>query len=165
MADFQFHSALPYPLVRIQQKSRRHAVILLDNIGGPISEMSTVAAHFHGHLLCASDAQLAHAFHAMRVVEMHHLEIFAQLARLCGADPRLWSVQNRHMTYWTPAYITYSVDRRAILEQALILERKSIDKYERQVREIDDIFIVENLQRVIMDELVHAAYFEQMLLK
>ena len=42
-----------------------------------------------------SELAIAKLFSRIHLVEMHHLQIFSQLARLLGQDPRLWKQEEK----------------------------------------------------------------------
>ena len=84
----------PYPDIHVRGRDPRYARAMLSNIGGVTSEMSAVALYLYDHLV-SGDTPTARIFREISVVEMHHLEIFSELAMQLGADPRLWSVQRR----------------------------------------------------------------------
>ena len=84
-----FASQKPYPLVSITERNCTYGRMMLDNIGGANSEMSAVSLYLYNNLLLNFDKHLSYVFHKISIVEMHHLEIFGQLARLNGENPRL----------------------------------------------------------------------------
>lgn len=152
----EYCSKLPYPPIRVECKNPRYAACMLSNIGGRTSEMSAVAAYYYNNLQAQScSAEIAEAFYKINITEMHHLQMFGELACLLGADPRMWEMQNNHMMYWTPAYIAYPKDLKGLLLAALEGEEETIRKYAKQARSICDPYIVAVLERIILDEELH----------
>ena len=99
---------LPYPPIQTECRCSDYAYAMLSNIGSDNSEMSAVCLYFYNSVILNPDyEELAECFHKISVVEMHHLHIFASLASQMGLDPRLWSMQNRRRSYWSPAYNSY----------------------------------------------------------
>lgn len=154
-------SKLPYPPVKAECKNPMYAQAMLSNIGAANSEMTAICLYVYNHFMTADD--IAQIFHKISVVEMHHLNIFGELARQLGADPRLWAQINRRMVYWTPQYNKYPTELKPLLQNSLSGELKTIEKYKTQARRIKDPNIVENLERIILDEEVHVEIFKTLL--
>lgn len=162
MKEEVFASSEPYPLVRITRKNSTYGRMMLDNMGGFNSEMSAVSLYLYNNLLLDADKYLSYVFHKISIVEMHHLEIFGQLARLNGENPRLWTHRGGRMQYWTPGYNNYPCKLKPLLVNALNGERKAVQKYTMQCGQIEDIHIVKCLKRIIMDEEIHIEIFESL---
>lgn len=161
----EFLVTTPYPEVRVTQQNPVYAQMMLDDMGGSVSEMSAVALYFYDNLLTEKEAVVAEAFHKISITEMHHLAIFGQLALLLGESPRLWSQRNQGRFYWTPGYLNYYCDLTDILRNALAGEEAAIQKYQSQLNVITDPYIIDNLQRIIEDEQAHVKIFKFLLYK
>ncbi|MDR1631263.1 MAG: manganese catalase family protein [Oscillospiraceae bacterium] len=152
----EYCANLPYPPIAVECKNPQYAACMLSNIGGRVSEMSAVAAYYYNNLQAQScSKEIADAFYKINIVEMHHLQMFGELACLLGADPRLWERQNKNMVYWTPAYIAYPRDLKGLLTAAIDGEEETIRKYTKQAQSICDPYIVAVLERIILDEEMH----------
>lgn len=155
---------LPYPPIQPESCRRDYALALLSNVGSDNSEMSAVCLYFYNSvILNPAHAEFAKIFHEISIVEMHHLDIFATFAYRMGVDPRMWTVQNRRTRYWTPAYNCYPRQPREVIENSIRGEEAAIRKYTRQAEVICDANIVENLNRIILDERHHIEMFHSML--
>ena len=146
---------LPYPPIRITKQNKSYAQAMLDNMGGRVSEMSAVSLYFYNHLITEKFPEVAELFHKISVTEMRHLEIFGKLACALGGNPRLWSSKPNGRHYWSPSYNTYSLELPQLLKNAIQSEKQAIEKYQRQSERIKDSNVVENLQRIILDEMEH----------
>lgn len=155
----------PYPQACAAAKQPLYARAMLANIGGCASEMSAVALYFYGSTLLHHGqwARVGECLHGVSVVEMRHLGLFAQAALSLGADPRLWSATPGGMRYWSPQCIPYPRDAARLLRAAIEAEEKTVARYRRQARVIQDSAIVALLQRVILDEELHIRLFEKLL--
>jgi bacterioferritin len=143
---------LPYPSVQAGEVNPIYARAMLSNMGGSISEMTAVSLYFYNSLVIRGQyKQFASCFNFISIVEMHHLDIFGELALQLGADPRLWNKRNFRYVYWTPAYNQYPREIKALIR-----------KYSKQVKSIQNPNIVENLKRIILDEQLHIKIFENM---
>lgn len=151
----RYFADLPYPPVQSSTNNPRYGLVMLDNMGGQNSEMSAVSLYFYNHLITDSQKELSDAFHHISIVEMHHLEIFGQLALQCKENPRLWSRNRNRYQYWSPGYNQYPTGLDALLLHSIREEAAARDKYLRQAGWIEDANIKENLERIAQDEQLH----------
>lgn len=155
---------IPYPSVQPSSRRRDYAQAMLSNVGSPSSEMGAVSLYFYNSVILQhKNPALAECFHQIGLVEMHHLEIFCSLAFQMGLDPRLWSLHGQYNRYWSPSFNRYPRDPRPLVENSLQGELAAIEKYTRQANTISDSNIVENLNRIILDEQQHVKIFRHML--
>ncbi len=155
---------LPYPAIQPESRNCEYAREMLSNVGGSNSEMTAVSLYFYNSVIldpCYSS--FAKCFHDISIVEMHHMDMFADLAYNMGEDPRLWSRRNHKMTYWTPAYNKYPREICDVIMNSIDGERAAIKKYRGQADFIKDANIVSILNRIILDEERHIKVFENML--
>jgi len=156
----------PYPAVRVEAKNPVYARMMLGNIGDQSSEMSSYALYLYDQTITAAEPELSNAFRAVADVERRHLELMCSAAFQLGADPRLWAVTGnaaQPMRYWSPGMLSYTSNTRAMLQNALALERATIAKYERQTQEIRDDGLLLLLRRLLLDESMHVEIFRTLL--
>lgn len=161
--NLKFSSDIPYPDICAKNKNQIYAKAMLDNMGGSNSEMSAISLYFYNHIIIRYHENISYIFHKISIVEMHHLEIFGKLALQLGGNPKLWTVKDKSMVYWTPGYNNYPVELETILYNALDSERAAVEKYEQQICCIKDTNIIENLKRIILDEKIHIQLFEALI--
>ena len=158
-----FADSAPYPPVRVEGRNVKYAAAMLANIGSCNSEISAVSLYFYNSVvLRESYPDLADSFHKISMVEMRHLDIFASLACLLGADPRLWHPDNGRPSYWSPSCNQYPRTPLLLVRNAMEGERAAISQYRRQAGWIGDPYICEMLKRIILDEQRHIEIFKQM---
>ena len=159
----------PWPPVQVLGRNPEYAEMLLSNVGGRNSEMSAVAHYRYNRLLSmemgssmellspAEDySALSELFHKISMVEMHHMDSFAQLAMRLGADPRMWHCCNCRMQYWSPSYVDYCFcSLREMVQKVLGEELAAIEKYNTQAACIGDPNVAAILRRVVKDEEAH----------
>lgn len=76
---------VPYPPVRVDGPELIYAGEMLSNIGDVVSEMSDVTRYFYISVVTKQQFRsIATCFHHISIVEMHHLNIFAELACCSG---------------------------------------------------------------------------------
>ena len=162
--EYKATLTIPYPPVCAESCCKDYAWAMLSNIGSDNSEMSAVSMYFYNSVILKPDyADFAACFHSISIVEMHHLDIFATLACQMGLDPRLWSMENHDLCYWTPSYNHYPQMLCELLENSIQGELAAIQKYTRQAETIRDTNIKDNLNRIILDEQHHIELFQSML--
>ena len=162
--ECQAELALPYPPIAAESNCREYAYAMLSNVGSDNSEMNAVSLYFYNSLILNPDYALwARCFHAISIVEMRHLHIYADLAWQMGLDPLLWSLKKQGLRYWSPSYNLYPRAVREVLLNALNSEQAAIQKYSQQAQQIEDESIVQILQRIILDEEHHVEIFQSML--
>ena len=151
----------PYPPVKVQCCNKSAGLAVLDNIGGCNSEMTAVNQYLYNSLVIrCCDPELARLFDIVNRAEMHHLQIFNELAVQLGMDPRLWSCVSGKPVYWSPSCNQYSCDPCQMLCNAIKAEKAAIQKYQRQCRQICDPCIQDLLCRIIQDEQRHLEVFQ-----
>ncbi len=159
---FQYRAEGAYPPVRAAGRNSRYAGMMLSNLGGSGSEMSAVALYSYDRLMTAELPEVSEVFRQVSLVERDHMDIFGELARQLGADPRLWCRQGGRPTWWTPGYLNYASSLEAMLRVALREERMAVRRYREQMESIHDENIVDNLERIIRDEEEHIKIFESL---
>lgn len=120
----------PYPPVCIGGKNHNYGRWMLDNMGGPHSEMSTISLCLYNNFTTSPGYEdISFLFHKISIVEMHHLHIFGTLARELGESPRLWTHSRGRMAYWTPGYNQYPAELSRLVHNSLSGEQAAIAKY------------------------------------
>ncbi|MCH1982451.1 rubrerythrin [Ruminococcus sp. OA3] len=153
----------PYPKVHVKERNSAYAREMLSNMADAASEISDVSRYFYISVMTGPKyGEISECFHNISIVEMHHLNIFAELARQLGADPRLWCVKNGRRRWWSPSYIGYPQELRSMIAESIKAEKEAVIKYSRQAKVIEDMNIVENLHRIIKDEECHLQTFHEM---
>lgn len=161
--DCGYRVDLPYPPVLVNGPNSSYACEMLGNMAEVVSEMSDVSRYFYISVVTEKQhGEISACFRHISIVEMHHLNIFAELALMLGADPRLWSGRTRKR-WWSPSFIGYPCELRALIAESIKAEKAAISKYSRQAHTICDIHIVELLNRIILDEEQHLQTFKDML--
>ena len=76
----------PYPPVRVDGPNPYYACEMLGNMADGVSEMSDVVRYFYISVVSKPESGwISTCFHHISIVEMHHLNMFAELALLLGA--------------------------------------------------------------------------------
>lgn len=154
----------PYPSVEQLDMNVAYGQMMLSNLGGLHSEMNAVSLYFYNHVITKQSwSKLAKVMQEISFVEMHHLEIFADMCTHLGVDPRLWDCQNDFLEYWSPGYNVYPRQMNIMLENAIKEEENTIRIYQSQIACIDEPIIQDVLNRIILDEQLHIHIFQELL--
>ena len=156
---------LAYPVIKVEKPNITYARIILDNIGGCASEMTAIALYAYNHVVFKEYEDVSAAFERINISEMRHFDIFTELALQLGENPRLWTQQYSQKVFWSPSCVKYSKNLLEALNTAIKEEEAAIKKYEQQIEQIKDENVVENLQRIIVDEKKHLETFKGLLEK
>src|SRR5699024_9751066 len=96
MNECNYQVNIPYPPIQVDGPNPIYANEMLSNIADVVSEMSDVSRYFYNAVVLEEKfGTFATCFHHISIVEMHHLNTFAKLAMMLGADPRLWCGRKR----------------------------------------------------------------------
>jgi len=165
MQPMAIQSSDPWPPIQVRGRNPDYAEMMLSNAGGRNSEMTAVAHYRYNRLLTMEGyPALSELFHRVSMVEMRHMDTFAQLALRLGADPRLWHCCNGRMRCWSPGYVDYCFrSLRDMVEKLLKEELAAIEKYNAQAACIRDPGVAAVLQRVVKDEEAHVAAWKEAL--
>lgn len=159
-----FSDAKPYPPLKVERPNPCYASEMLSNIGACNSEMSAISLYlYNSTILTDRNREFAQIFHKISMVEMHHLDIFSHLSHMLGADPRLWTCSGKRPCYWSPACNHYPQQTDSLLRNALLGEQDAILKYRRQADQICDAYVVDMLNRIILDEQLHVQIIHEMM--
>lgn len=155
------HLQLPYPPVEVEGPNPVYGKAMLDNVGGNVSELTAVTLYLYNHWSTLESPQLNRVFYQVALVEMRHMEIFALLGQGLGTEMGPWTQAGTRRVYWTPRYNynCYHPVIRELLQCSIREEQEAIEKYEYQLKSIQDALIQANLQRILEDEYRHLEIF------
>ena len=164
LSTLTFFDPSPWPPIEVIDRNPQYGAAMLSNIGSCNSEISAISLYIYNSMITRSFFfDIAECFHRISISEMHHLNAFGELALQAGADPRLWSVKNGSLQYWSPACNRYPTRIGAIVSNSLNAELEAIKKYQSQTQWIKDCKINAVLNRVIADEECHVHIFRLIL--
>jgi bacterioferritin len=160
--EYNYRVNAPYPPVRVDEPNPDYASEMISNMGAVVSEMSDITRYFYIAVVTKQQfSSISTCFHHISIVEMHHLNIFAELALLLGADPRLRCGRPRKR-WWSPSFISYPHEIGALIAESIEAEKAAIHKYTGQTNSICDRNIAAILNRIIRDEKRHLRIFREM---
>ncbi len=150
----------PYPAVQVEGPNPEYARLLLDDYAGIVSEMTAITQYLFHHFDMPEElADVAQMLEDVAIVEMHHMEILAELIKLLGQPPMYMDGQG---LFWNATYVPYlSGCPCEQLRSDIHAEQTAIETYRRHIELIDDRYIKEILARIVMDEELHLQLFSE----
>lgn len=118
--------------------------------------MTAINQYIYHHFVI-NNKEISEMLEKVAIVEMHHLEMLAELIIKLGDNPIYYSQNN----YWDGYYVNYGYNIFDQLNSDLDSELKAIQIYQRQIEIIKDPYIQEILQRIVLDEQVHVVLFTE----
>jgi len=158
----------PYPEVRVAGPNTFYARLLLEDYAGIVSEFSAISQYiYHKFVIMPEQREIADLLSCISLVEMHHMELLARTILMLGVDPRLRIIKNDMEKYWnsSPEYIFYGISICDRISYDIASEWAAVENYRQHRILIDDPYIKELLERIILDELHHINLFNQIMQK
>lgn len=144
----------PYPEVKVERPNLEYALILHDDFAGKVSETTAIMQYLHHHWDMEDVLEdTAELLEDISMVEMHHMDILAELITRLGGTP-VYHDSNRRM--WKAEYVEYlpGMPCRQIISD-IEGEKAAIEAYRHHITIIDDRYIKAILERIILDEEFH----------
>ncbi len=155
---------LPYPAIMVEKPNIDYAYILLQDYAGAISETTAILMYSYQKFLNIEE-EFTKTIRTIAITEMHHLDILGQLIYKLGLNPVYKTLQsnNNNMLPWTSDFVNYNTNLETILKYNIKSETNAIINYKKHYELIDDIYIKQNIARIIEDEKVHLKCFNNLL--
>ncbi|MDD3224472.1 MAG: ferritin family protein [Clostridium sp.] len=154
-----FRVKLPYPKVCIDHKNKFYASLLLDDYASCTSEYTAIAQYIYAHAV-TEDECLQKVFLGIAIVEMSHLDMLADVIYCLGVNPKFY---NGCGEFWKGSFVPYGCSTKQRLKLAIEGEYAAINQYQRHIQKIENCDIRRLLERIIMDEKLHASIFNKIL--
>ena len=152
----------PYPKIRVEKKSLENAKILSHLYASNEGELTAIHQYTYETFIL-EDPEVILIIKEIAEVEMHHLKILGNLIKLLGGMPIFDDCNSHSIEYWNSDFVYYDTDLKTILEINIEEEKKAIYNYQMVLSIIDDIYIKENIERILADEYLHLEIFQKLL--
>ncbi|HHV33068.1 MAG TPA: bacterioferritin [Clostridiales bacterium] len=159
-----YSDSSPYPPIKVQAPNRDYADLLMDDLAGPSGEFTAMSLYFYQHSV--ADKQFGdYSIMTMRIAiaELHHMDILSSVIRELGGNPVFQSSTRSNARYWSAKNVVYSSDLCKSLRIALDGETNAIETYGRHIQMIDDPYLKNILERIVVDERLHRSYIYHMI--
>jgi bacterioferritin len=151
----------PYPIPRVMGENHYYASILLEDYAGISGELTAIHQYMYHYLTSESHhANIATLTQQIAIVEMHHLELLGKTIRLLGKYPIMHSNDHGLIRFWNANFVYYGDTVYDKLSANMKHEMDTIRNYRTHQRLIDDPFVQELLERIILDEEHHFQLFK-----
>lgn len=147
---------LPYPQIKVMDKNAKYLDLILQNYASSVSEFSAVSQYLYDELSILYEYKdVAKTLKGISCVEMHHLQILGQLIVLLGGKPGFY-IDNKKKNYWSGKFINYDTSSiTEIIALNIQGEKAAIQQYKKTIDQIQDKYIVDIINRIILDEELH----------
>ena len=148
---------LPYPPIQVKEKNQAYANLLSIDYCGSVSELSAITQYINNeNCLSGQNCPMAKTILGIAMAEMIHLQKLGALISLLGGNVDFTArQQNGRQKMWTPEYLTISKNPQKMLLADIEAEKGAVNQYRMHIKMIDDHYIRDVLERIIMDEEYH----------
>ncbi|QAA32846.1 ferritin-like domain-containing protein [Clostridium manihotivorum] len=154
---------LPYPEPRIERPNVQYANILLKDYSGDVSEFTAINLYVYQHFVSDGEYEdYAELVGGVSMAEMKHLELLGETIKLLGIKPIYIDNACPPGRLWTPRYVNFTTFITEMIMEDIQSEQKAIENYRYHLTLIQDRYIRELLERIILDEELHVKLFKQL---
>lgn len=148
---------LPYPPIQVKEKNPAYANLLSIDYCGSVSELSAITQYINNeNCLSSQNCSVAKTILGIAIAEMIHLQKLGELISLLGGNIDFTAKQqNGRQKMWTPEYLTIPKNLQKMLQADIEAEKGAVNQYRMHIKMIDDHYIRNVLERIIMDEEYH----------
>lgn len=161
----KYYVDLPYPEVRVEKPNLDYAMLLSGMYAGKVSEETIINLYIYEHIaLLKENKDYSEVLKKIAIVEMHHLETLGQLINLLGLKPIImcYDSNEKGLTPWKSNYLNYSTDFNDIIDLDIKAEENAIKEYNHILSIVKDKYVIEIIERIIMDEELHLKIFKDL---
>lgn len=151
----------PYPTPRVMEENPYYASILLEDYAGMFGELTAIHQYIY-HSLTLEDhyTKIAILTQQIAIIEMQHLRLLGKTIRLLGENPTMHSNDQGLIRFWNAKFVYYGDTVYDKVSANMKHEMDAIRSYRNHQHLIDDPFIQELLERIILDEEHHLRLFK-----
>ena len=147
---------LGYRRIIVKGENSKFADLILLNYAGSVSELSAVTQYvYHEIALKYKFEEVSETLEGIAEIEMHHLQMLGELIVKLGKDPGYWICKHKKISLWTPEFLSYNTNLKKALIVDITDEKEAIAQYKRTKKQIDDPYIIDIIDRIILDEEYH----------
>jgi bacterioferritin len=152
----------PYSEIKVLEKNNYYAEILMDDYSGIVSEMTAINQYLYHHFVISKEyEEIKMMVENISIIEMKHLEMLAETIIALGGNPIYRGSSSTEYKYWNGSFIEYGNNILEQLQSDLQSEYKAINNYRKDLNIINDPYIQMIINRIILDEEVHAKLFTE----
>lgn len=159
---------IPYPEVKVEEENLYYADLLSQDYAGVVSETTAGMLYSYQHFnTFNSNEEFSKVIEEISIVEMMHLEMLGKTIKLLGKEPVYKTCESSrgNCVMWSASNVKYDTDIKDMLKTNIRGEMQAVKNYEHHIKIIEDKYIKELLERIILDEKRHIEIFETLLNK
>lgn len=151
---------LPYPEVIVDSDSIHDVKCLMDSYSGQGGETTAIMQYAYQSYVMSKYGEYWHEFfEGIAIVEMHHHMMLGETICKLGSRP----VIGGNRQYWNGSFVDYTTDLKKMLLMDIRGEEIAIADYRRAIKCVNNLSIVELIERIILDEEHHIELFKSAL--
>ena len=156
---------LPYPPLQVSERNLAYANLLSIDYCGAVSEMSAITQYINNeNRLSGEKCKTAVTILGIAMAEMMHLQKLGEMIGLLGGKIDFVARhRNGRSRMWTPEFLTIPEQEKRMIEADIEAERAAINQYRVHINMIQDEFVNEVLERIILDEEYHIMILQALL--
>ncbi len=153
----------PYPPIKARRKNLRYANMIIPALRQQSSELTAITGYlYQSWILARHHKKISELLMNLAKVEMHHIQMLGTLITLLGGDPKF---ANNACECWSGEALDYCKDLRQIFQSNLEAEEDAAAFYLETAEQMDDPYVCAVLNRIALDEQLHAKIFKDFLRK
>ena len=151
----------PYPPVKVTRRNPRYAEMIVPALRAQSSELTAITTYIYQNwIFLQKYSSLAETIEKIAKVEMHHLQMLGTLVTLLGGDPKF---AEDTCQCWTGNAPDYTQNIRDAMKDNVEAEEAAARFYLETASKIQDQSVCAVLNRIAMDEKIHAKIFRRYL--
>lgn len=164
MQEILYHAPQEYPRPEHLSYNACDIRLLMELYSGAKGELTaTLQYGYQSTMLHGCQEEVAKCLIEIGKVEMHHLMLLGETIRRMGGNPQyIRPAQNQ---YWQAGFVNYTCDPCCMLLCNLRGELDAVDHYLAAARQLKNRCVAPLLERIALDEKVHADLLQYMIKK
>lgn len=155
----------PYPEIRVERPSRKSAILLTQFLAGRDSELTAISDYaFQSVITESCDPALSDILECISITEMKHFRILSNLITKLGSPPVLFTTDRRgHKHFWNSSFSNTNTEPLKFIAENIQNEKTAVSNYRQIALQINDRYIREVIERIILDEEHHLKIFSSLI--
>lgn len=159
--SFTVTDSRPYPPIKVYRKNLHYANMIIPALRQQSSELTAITGYlYQSWILAKHHKKVSELLMNLAKVEMHHIQMLGQLITLLGGDPKF---ANNACECWSGEALDYCKDSWQIFHSNQKAEEEAADFYLETAEQIEDPYVDAVLNRIALDEQLHAKIFKDLL--
>lgn len=131
----------------------------------PTGELNAILQYLYHyyHFNACGYKKFAETIESIAISEMIHLKLLGEVITALGASPVYTFNPPTMFNFYSAKFVSYSRSLVCMAEDDVRAEKQAIHDYERMLRVLKNAKIKEIIERILEDERLHLAAFEDIL--